>query len=81
MCIKILDIETSDGTEIAQLMTWIDVNTITSLRIHTNQLMLSNEDVEEFIETPHWQRIRNFQLVDCLDLPHNILNNLGNKLY
>ncbi|CAO4387196.1 unnamed protein product [Caenorhabditis nigoni] len=60
LCIESLDVETSDGDEIAQLMTWIDVNTITSLRINTNQLMLSDEDVEEFTETPQWQRIRNF---------------------
>ncbi|PIC20980.1 hypothetical protein B9Z55_025981 [Caenorhabditis nigoni] len=78
LCIETLDVETSDGDEIAQLMTWIDVNTITFLRIHTNQIMLSDEDVEEFTETLQWQRIRKFQLVGCSDLPHNFLNNLGN---
>ncbi|UMM44017.1 hypothetical protein L5515_019296 [Caenorhabditis briggsae] len=74
--IENLHIEDNDGDSIGQVLTMIDVNTITSLRINCDGAHLHDE--EQFLDSPQWERVRDFRLIGGVELPNHILNALRN---
>ncbi|PIC21213.1 hypothetical protein B9Z55_026135 [Caenorhabditis nigoni] len=71
-----LHIEDNDGDNIGQVLTMIDVNTITSLRINCDGAHLRDE--EQFLDLLQWQRVRDFRLIGDVEPPNHILNALRN---
>ncbi|ULT84783.1 hypothetical protein L3Y34_013458 [Caenorhabditis briggsae] len=66
----------NDGDSIGQVLTMIDVNTITSLRINCDGAHLHDE--EQFLDLPQWESVRDFRLIGGVELPDHILNALRN---